>query len=112
MSPLRSARAIVMLDTSDGSGSGGGGERLRRLSVQLQRPLGVILEENEEGGGVFVARIVSGGNAWDNARLLRGDRLLAVDEIPVASESLDSVMQTIARSEAETVKLFVERDGS
>ena len=49
-------------------------------TVQLQKPLGIVLEECEPGCdlGVRVAQLVSGGNAEACGKISVGDKLIAV----------------------------------
>ncbi|GAB4818674.1 hypothetical protein N2152v2_005720 [Parachlorella kessleri] len=47
-----------------------------RYSVQLSKPLGIVLEE-DKSGTIFVAEVVPGGNADRSGEVSVGDQLIA-----------------------------------
>ncbi|CAJ1958634.1 unnamed protein product [Cylindrotheca closterium] len=64
-------------------------------SVNLEKPLGIILEERgTENSGVQVKEIVKGGAA-ESTRMVPGDVLLQVNEIDVTTYDFDSVMDLL-----------------
>jgi len=66
-------------------------------SLSLEKPLGMILEEVEEGGGVIVKELSEGGSAFasDMRNQLVGCRLLTVMGKDVSSMPFDNVMEQI-----------------
>ena len=63
-------------------------------TIELEKPLGIILEERGNGsGGVKVKELVEDGNAANS--IVRGDVLLAVGEVDTSSLDFDTVMETI-----------------
>jgi len=65
-------------------------------TIELEKPLGIILEERGNGsGGVKVKELVEGGAAAATNSIVRGDVLLAVGEVDTSSLDFDTVMETI-----------------
>lgn len=66
-------------------------------SLSLEKPLGVILEENEEGvaAGVFVKEVGDGGSAAAHAETILGCKLFKVQGADVTQASFDDVMDAI-----------------
>ena len=62
----------------------------KELSVELEKPLGAVLEEVEQGG-VKVGEVVEGGSAQATGALKVGDRLTAVSGQDVSTLTLDTV---------------------
>ena len=76
-------------------------------SVDLEKPLGMILEEREDGngGGVRVREVLAGesaGSAWNSGRVAPGDVLLEIDGSDVSRSSFESVMDILASPSATT----------
>ena len=65
--------------------------------AKVRRPLGVILEEREDGRGVEVLDIDPSGNAAGEDVLV-GDRVLMVDAAQCADEGFDAVAGRIGSS--------------
>ncbi|KAL7505289.1 hypothetical protein ACHAXN_002784 [Cyclotella atomus] len=68
------------------------------LSLQLEKPLGLILEEDEESGsGVIVTQVKEGGSAYNSpdASKLIGSKIRTVTGKDVSSLSFDDVMDVI-----------------
>lgn len=68
------------------------------LSLQLEKPLGLILEEDEESGsGVIVTQVNEGGSAYNSpdASKLIGSKIQTVTGKDVSSLSFDDVMDVI-----------------
>ena len=62
--------------------------------VELEKPLGMLLEENDStGSGVFVKEILEDGSA-QSSRIAPGDVLLRVNDEDVSSFDFDAVMDT------------------
>ena len=67
------------------------------LSLRLEKPLGLILEENENQGGVVVKQVNEGGSAHDSpyANQLPRSKIQSVMGKDVSSLSFDQVMDAI-----------------
>ena len=76
------------------------------LALSLPKPLGLILEENEEGKseGVYVSDFGESGSALEYAEQLKGASLTTVQGNDVRRLDFDTVMDTIINS-PETVDL-------
>lgn len=71
------------------------------FSVELSKPLGIVLEEIESGkGGLRVDSLVSGGNAAVTKSVSPGDLLLQVGETDVSSADFESVMDLLGAAES------------
>ena len=65
------------------------------FNVSLEKPLGIILEERDNGsGGVKVKELVEDGNAI-SSNIVQGDVLLAIGDVDTSSLDFDTVMETI-----------------
>lgn len=83
------------------------------VALSLPKPLGLILEENEEGQakGVFVLDFGESGSALEYADQLKGAALVQVQGQDVQALDFDSVMDQIINA-PDTVDLeFVVKDG-
>jgi len=79
------------------------------IELDVLKPLGLVLEEEEEGGaGVVVADCVEGGNAWRSGKVLRGDKILALSDTDVSAASFDDVMAKMGTF-ASSVRLRLGR---
>ena len=76
--------------------------------AKVRRPLGVILEEREDGRGVEVLDIDPRGNAA-NEDVLVGDRVLMVGSENCAEDDFDTVAGRIGASASERVELTLGR---
>ena len=76
--------------------------------AKARRPLGVILEEREDGRGVEVLDIDPSGNAAGEDVLV-GDRVLMVDAAQCADEGFDAVAGRIGSSAGDRVELTLGR---
>lgn len=56
-----------------------------RVKVELNKPLGIVLEE-AKAGNIFVAEVVGGGNAEKSGLIDVGDQLIATSAIVYGSE--------------------------
>jgi len=66
------------------------------FTVSLEKPLGIVLEERDNGsGGVKVKELVEDGNAANSNIVVQGDVLLAVNNVDTSSLDFDTVMETI-----------------
>lgn len=76
------------------------------LTLSLQKPLGLILEEVEEGkaDGLYVAGLADAGSALEYAHQIKGAKLSSVQGMDVSRMDFDSVMDTI-RNAPDTVDL-------
>ena len=79
------------------------------LSLSLVKPLGVILEENEENqaAGVFVKEVGDSGSAAEYAESIVGCKLLSVQGVDQTQASFDDVMEAIIAA-PDTVTLEFE----
>ena len=59
------------------------------VRVRLRRPLGIVFEEVKLGEpeGVVVADLVEDGNAWNDGRVLVGDRLAKCSAVILGGDS-------------------------
>ncbi|KAL9179612.1 hypothetical protein ACHAXT_008902 [Thalassiosira profunda] len=67
---------------------------LGEFTAELQKPLGIILEERD-AGGVKVKDLVEGGAAATNTDIVPGDVLLQVNKKDVSALDFDSVMDLL-----------------
>ena len=66
------------------------------FTVELEKPLGIILEEREiGGGGVRVKELVPEGTAEASSNIVPGDVLLQVGESDVSAYNFDMVMDLL-----------------
>ena len=79
------------------------------LSLQLTKPLGLILEEDESSGtGVIVTQVNEGGSAYESAEAskLIGSKILTVTGKDVSSLSFDDVMDVIIGADSPLDVVF------
>ena len=75
--------------------------RIRSLSLELEKPFGLILEEtDDESGGVMVESINDGGSAALCGIDLIGRKLMKVDDVDVTELNFDEVMDLIINAES------------
>ena len=80
------------------------------VAVVLEKPMGIVFEENDDDfGGIFVQSIKEGGNADSNGVLMEGDQLVAVGTEAVHGKSFDDALGTIVDSKEDKVKLVMFR---
>jgi ferredoxin len=84
----------------------------RTTTLSLPKPLGLILEEVEEGqaSGVFVASVSEVGSAATYAREIVGSKLLSVQGQAVTALGFDAVMDTIINAPATVELVFDGKD--
>ena len=83
---------------------------VQEVEVNLLKPLGLVLEELEEGGaGVVVVQCVEDGNSRRSAKILPGDRVIKIGDLDVSGETLDEVMGKIGAAKS-SVRLTLARD--
>merc|ERR1712087_354807 len=70
------------------------------VTVTLNKPLGVVLEEIE-GGGAYVESLVDGGSALASGQVLAGDVVTGVASTNVRGRSFDEVMDLLAAAPEE-----------
>lgn len=79
------------------------------LLLQLEKPLGLILEEDDESGaGVIVSQVNEGGSAYSSpdASKLIGSKIRSVTGQDVSSLSFDDVMDVIIRADSPLDVVF------
>jgi hypothetical protein len=81
-------------------------KREKRVSAELAKPLGAVLEAAETG--VVVAELEEGGSASASGLLKKGDRLAAVMGRDVSAAPFEEVMELL-RSAPDAVLLEVTR---
>jgi hypothetical protein len=64
------------------------------FDVELEKPLGIILEERGSSSGVQVKEIVAGGAA-SSTQIVAGDVLLQVNSVDVSKSDFESVMDLL-----------------
>jgi PDZ domain len=78
--------------------------QLGEYIVSLKKPLGMILEEREEGGGNSGVRIkevlkgTDGGSAWKSGMVAPGDLVQSINQVDVSTYDFDSVMNLLVES--------------
>jgi len=83
------------------------------LTVELEKPMGIVFEENDDSiGGIFVFEISEGSNADTDGALKPGDQLVAVGDKKVSGLSFDEALGTIIDSTDEKTKLVLFRGPS
>jgi len=83
-------------------------EVTQRLTVQLQKPLGLILEESDLGG-CFIAELLEGGAAEKGGVLMAGDSIESANAFDCRGEELDEVLEVFADA-GSTINLVVTRE--
>jgi C-terminal processing protease CtpA/Prc len=86
-------------------------EATNYISIELEKPMGIVFEENDESkfGGIYVVSMSEGGNAEKSGVLLTGDQLVAVGTTNVAGQSFDDALGAIVASDAPKTKLVLFR---
>jgi len=80
------------------------------VSVALEKPMGIVFEENdEEFGGIFVLSLKEGGIAEKNGILKPGDQLVAVNAKKVCGMSFDDALGAIIAADTTKTKLLLFR---
>lgn len=79
------------------------------LQLQLQKPLGLILEEDEGVEGVTVVDVNEDGSAGKDKRIMAGDQIIKVGDQDVSAASLQEIMDLIINAKS-TINLQVRRD--
>ena len=64
-------------------------------TVELQKPLGMILQERDNASGVQIKEVVEGGAAATKSQIVPGDILLQVNGEDVSTQDFDSVMDIL-----------------
>jgi hypothetical protein len=78
------------------------------FTVELNKPLGIILQECDNASGVQVKELVEGGAAASNSNIVPGDVLLQVNDNDVSALDFDSVMdQLISLDESSPARLTI-----
>lgn len=78
------------------------------VAVKLTKPMGIVFEENDEGG-IFVQSIKEGGAADTNGVIMEGDQLILVETTPVHGLPFDDALGTIVDATESEVKLVLFR---
>eukprot|EP00542_Grammatophora_oceanica_P005654 CAMPEP_0194065462 /NCGR_PEP_ID=MMETSP0009_2-20130614/85481_1 /TAXON_ID=210454 /ORGANISM="Grammatophora oceanica, Strain CCMP 410" /LENGTH=215 /DNA_ID=CAMNT_0038718311 /DNA_START=587 /DNA_END=1234 /DNA_ORIENTATION=+ len=98
---VQAAAAVDFVDSMDAE---------NYVAVALEKPMGIIFEENdEEYGGIFVQSLKDGGSAQVEGTLQPGDQLVGVDTTKVSGMPFDDALNTIISSTEETTKLLMFR---
>ena len=69
------------------------------ISVKIERPLGLVLEELRSRQGVYIQCINEGSNAYKTNKLYEGLRLVTANEVNVEYESFDFIMNVLVNIE-------------
>ena len=73
------------------------------VAVELEKPMGIIFEENDsEFGGIFVQSLKEGGAAAMNGKLQSGDQLVVVNTQCVSGLDFDDALGVIIDSPSDT----------
>lgn len=74
--------------------------------MTLQKPMGIVLEENDPKlRGVYVKSLSQGGAAAASGKIQAGDHLVAVQGEVVTGKDLDMVLATVGNAPAEGVQM-------
>jgi len=90
---------------------------LGEYSIDLEPPLGMILEEQVEGkaSGVKVLEVLkddeSAGSAWKSGRVAPCEVLLEIDGTDVSKSSFDDVMEILSTPSQQSFRRIVLGDG-
>lgn len=90
---------------------------LGEYSVDLESPLGMILEERGEGenSGVKVLEVLkdeeTAGSAWKSQRVAPGEILLEIDGSDVSKSSFDNVMDILTTPSTNSFRSITLGDG-
>ncbi|EKX54010.1 hypothetical protein GUITHDRAFT_150119 [Guillardia theta CCMP2712] len=82
------------------------------ISTQLQKPLGLILEEEPSGQGVFVAEVSPGSNAERSGNILPGDSVVRVGEEDCSAATLEDVLNLIGNAKSFVSVTFCRSEPS
>jgi C-terminal processing protease CtpA/Prc len=78
------------------------------IAVELEKPMGIVFEENEEEfGGIFIQSLKEGSKA--EGLLKEGDQLVAVGTKKVTALAFDDALGAIIDDVSEKTKLLVFR---
>ncbi|KXZ44708.1 hypothetical protein GPECTOR_63g35 [Gonium pectorale] len=58
-----------------------------RYSVSLRKPLGIVLEQDNKSGNIFVAEVKPDGSAARDGKISVGDQLIATSGVIYTTES-------------------------
>lgn len=76
------------------------------ITVPLEKPMGIVFEENEEeNGGIFILSLKEGGAAELSGNLKAGDQLVAVNDVKVSGKPFDDALGAIVDAETEKTQL-------
>jgi len=78
------------------------------VSVQLPKPLGLLLEERAGAAGAEVASLIEGGSALSSNLVFEGDVVVSIDGKDVSSTGFDEIMEMLGDA-GEIVDLVLER---
>mmetsp|Transcript_1105 Transcript_1105/g.2417 ORF Transcript_1105/g.2417 Transcript_1105/m.2417 type:complete len:209 (+) Transcript_1105:131-757(+) len=80
------------------------------VTVDLEKPMGVVFEENDEKyGGIFAFKITDGGHAEQDGSIKPGDQLVAVGSTKVSGLPFDDALGAIIKNSSEKTKLIFFR---
>lgn len=86
--------------------------KLGEYSVDLEKPLGMILEERSSGdSGVRVQEVLKDGSAWKSGRVAPCEVLVRIDGTDVSGSSFDSVMEILTAPSDSASTTLVLGDG-
>ena len=88
------------------------GEYSRSFTLELNRPMGMVLNSGRKGIGAFVAELVPGGSADVDGTVRVNDVLLSVgpDGLDVTNMDFDDIMDALGRNPDEpTMPLTMKR---
>ncbi|EWM24217.1 Cyclophilin-like peptidyl-prolyl cis-trans isomerase domain protein [Nannochloropsis gaditana] len=76
------------------------------VDVMLQKPMGIVLEENDPKlQGVYVKSLSQGGAAAASGKIQAGDHLVSVQGEMVTGKDLDAVLSTVGNAPSESVQM-------
>merc|ERR1712038_191627 len=85
-------------------------DKANYFAVSLQKPMGIIFEENdEEYGGIFVLSLSEDGAAEKDGKIKPGDQLVLVNKDQVSGLQFDDALGKIVDANTESTKLVFFR---
>lgn len=83
--------------------------RASLIEVEIPKPMGIVFEENDSGGGLYVFELVE-GNAAKSAVIEAGDNLVAVEGSSVVGLSFDAAMDKLMAAPPVAALTFFRGD--
>merc|ERR1711884_842883 len=80
------------------------------VAVALEKPMGIVFEENDEAfGGIYVISLSEAGAAEEEGTIKPGDQLVAVNGQKVSGLPFDAALSRIVDATSDKIKLTLFR---